>query len=333
MRADGESAAGIRHVVTTIAVIGAFHAVPPADELRAALPDDRIVAITAGDEFGPAVEAEVLLGSPNPERIRAFIASAPKLRWIHTFSAGVDRLLLPEIIERDGLTLTNNTGAYDVPIAEHVMAMLFAAAKGLPEHVTRQARHEWGRDVVRTELRDTTLVIVGLGSIGGELARLAAGIGMRVIGVRRDTSRSVPGVGRVVAAADLETVAREADYVVVTAALTPETKGLVSAEVLAALKPTAWVVNIARGPIVDEGALIAALRDRRIGGAALDVFDTEPLPADSPLWDLPNVILTPHVSGNSPRVRQRSLAFVVENVRRFKAGEPLLNVVDKKAGY
>jgi phosphoglycerate dehydrogenase-like enzyme len=127
--------------------------------------------------------------------------------------------------------------------------------------------------------------------------------------------------------------AREADYLAVTAPLTPQTKGMVSAEVLRALKPTAWVINIARGPIVDEAALAAALADKRIGGAALDVFDTEPLPATSPLWSLDNVIITPHISNSSPRLRARSLALVTENVRRFKAGEPLLNVVDRAAGY
>jgi phosphoglycerate dehydrogenase-like enzyme len=128
-------------------------------------------------------------------------------------------------------------------------------------------------------------------------------------------------------------VAREADYLAVTAALTPRTRGMVSAEVLRALRPTAWVINIARGPIVDEAALAAALQEKRIGGAALDVFETEPLPAASPLWSLENVILTPHVSNSSPMVRERSLALVAENVRRFKAGEPLLNVVDRAVGY
>ena len=118
-----------------------------------------------------------------------------------------------------------------------------------------------------------------------------------------------------------------------TAALTPQTRGMVSAVVLRSLKPTAWVINIARGPIVDEGALAVALAEKRIGGAALDVFDTEPLPAASPLWSLDNVILTPHVSGSSPRVRERSLALVTENVRRFKAGERLLNVIDRSVGY
>jgi phosphoglycerate dehydrogenase-like enzyme len=234
--------------------------------------------------------------------------------------------------------LTNNSGAYDVPIAEQVIAMIFAAAKRLPEHLAAQGRREWQREVPHAEVRDATLVILGLGSIGGELARLAGGVGMRVIGVRRDPtrrnrSRAAPGVDRIVPPDRFVEVAREADYLAVTAALTPQTRGMVSAEVLRALRPTAWVINIARGPIVDEAALAAALQEKRIGGAALDVFETEPLPAASPLWSLENVILTPHVSNSSPMVRERSLALVAENVRRFKAGEPLLNVVDRAVGY
>jgi phosphoglycerate dehydrogenase-like enzyme len=317
--------------VSTIAVFGSWASMPSADSLRAALPDDRVVAVQ-GEELGPATDAEAAFGGFSAERLRAVLVGTPTLRWVHTFSAGVDRHV-PVMAPYGRVLLTNNSGAYDVPIAEHVLAMIFAAAKRLPEHLGAQGRHEWQREVPHAEVRDATLVILGLGSIGGELARLAGGVGMRVIGIRRDASRPVLGVDRVVPADRFGEVAREADYLAVTAALTPQTRGMVSAEVLRALKPTAWMINIARGPIVDEAALAAVLADKRIGGAALDVFDTEPLPADSPLWSLDNVILTPHVSNSSPKVRERSLALVVENVRRFKAGEPLLNLVDRTAGY
>ena len=317
--------------MTTIAVLGSWAAQPSVDALRAALPGERIVEI-AGDDVDPAREADAAFGGFSLDRLRAIVTKAPRLRWIHTFSAGVDRLV-PELAAQPKIALTNNTGAYDVPIAEHVIAMIFAAAKRVPEHLAAQRRSEWQREVSHTDVRGTTLVILGMGSIGTELARLAAGLGMRVIGVRRDPSRPAPGALRVVAPERFAEVVREADYLAVTAALTPRTKGLVSAEIIATLKPTAWVINIARGPIVDEPALAAAVRERRIGGAALDVFDTEPLPATSPLWSLDNAILTPHVSNSSPTVRERSLALVVENVRRFKAGEPLLNLVDRAAGY
>jgi phosphoglycerate dehydrogenase-like enzyme len=321
--------------VTTIGVFGNWASAPSADMLRAALPDDRILAVQ-GEELGPAAEADAAFGGFGPERLRAVLAGSPKLRWVHTFSAGVDRHI-PELAHYERVVLTNNSGAYDVPIAEHVIAMIFAAAKRVPEHLAAQQRHEWQRETPHAEVRAATLVILGMGSIGSELARLASGVGMRVIGVRRDASRRDPNtpedVDRIVSTDRFAEVVPEADYLAVTAALTPQTRGLVSAEILRALKPTAWIINIARGPIVDEAALAAALQEKRIGGAALDVFETEPLPAASPLWSLDNAILTPHVSNSSPKVRERSLALVTENVRRFKAGEPLLNVVDRAAGY
>jgi len=317
--------------VTTIAVLGNWASQPTADALRAALPDDRIISVQ-GEDLVPAAEAEAAFGGFSAERLRAVVAATPKLRWVHTFSAGVDRHV-PELAGRDDVVLTNNTGAYDIPIAEHVIAMIFAAAKRMPEHLAAQRRSEWQREVPHAEVRGATLVILGMGSIGSELARLAGGVGMRVIGIRRDPSRPAPGVERVVAPERFAEVVREADYLAVTAALTPKTKGMVSAEVIGALKPTAWLINIARGPIVDEAALATALKERRIGGAALDVFETEPLPATSPLWTLDNAILTPHISNSSPKVRDRSLALVVENVRRFKAGGPLLNLVDRSIGY
>ena len=323
--------------MTTIAVFGNWASMPSADTLRAALPEERILAVQ-GEELGPAADADAAFGGFSAERLRAVLAGMPKLRWVHTFSAGVDRHV-PEMarIEYERVALTNNSGAYDVPIAEHVIAMIFAAAKRVPEHLAAQGRHEWQREMPHAELRGATLVILGMGSIGGELARLAGGVGMRVVGVRRDASRrdGTPpnGVDRIVSVDRFMEVVGEADYLAVTAALTPQTRGMVSAEVLRALKPTAWVINIARGPIVDEAALAAALAEKRIGGAALDVFDTEPLPAQSPLWSLDNAILTPHVSNSSPKVRERSLVLVVENVRRFKAGEPLLNLVDRARGY
>ena len=318
--------------MTTIAVLTSGWSAEPAAVARA-LPDDEVITVERGGSLAPVAHVEVGLIPPDAERARALLAAAPRLRWLHTISAGVERLLIPEIVDRADLVLTNNTGAYDVPIAEHVLAMLFAASKRVPEHLAAQARHDWQRDLGHTELRGSTLVILGLGSIGGELARLASGLGMRVLGVRRDPSRPVPGVERIVGTDRFADLVSEADYLAVTTALTPATRGLVSADVIARLRPHAWIVNIARGAIIDEPALIAALQERRIGGAALDVFAVEPLAAESPLWDLDNVIVTPHVSNSSPRVRERSLALVVENVRRYKAGEPLLNTVDRAAGY
>ncbi len=176
------------------------------------------------------------------------------------------------------------------------------------------------------------IAVFGAGSIGGEVVRLANAVGMRVIAVRR-SGAAVPGAARVVTPDALAAVAAEADYLVVAAPLTPATRGAVSRDVIGRLKPSAWVINIARGPIIDEPALIEALGAGRIGGAALDTFNAEPLPADNPLWKMPNVMITPHSSNRSPKARERTLALFVENVRRYKAGEPLLNQVNFEAGY
>jgi phosphoglycerate dehydrogenase-like enzyme len=195
------------------------------------------------------------------------------------------------------------------------MAFMHAAAKSLHRYRDNQTGRRW-QDQPQRELRGATVVVYGMGSIGGEVARLAGAAGMRVVGTRRTSGPS------------LESVIGEADYLAITAPLTSATRGAVSREIIARMKPTSWIVNIARGAIVDEDAMIEALRERRIAGAALDVFRTEPLPPDSPLWSLENVIVTPHTSGDSPQVAERTLTLFAENVRRYKAGEPLLNRVD-----
>jgi phosphoglycerate dehydrogenase-like enzyme len=318
--------------VTTIAVLGAFPSMP--EEVERAVPGDRVVRIARSGPFDTAADAEVALGAPHPDLIKEFLGRAPDLRWLHTVSAGVEHILIPEVTGRPGFTLTNNSGAFDVPIAEFVLATMLSAAKHLPDYQRMQHEARWGREHTHTELRDATLVVLGLGSIGGEVARLASGFGMNVIGVRRrlDLAR-IPGVSRVVPPERLADLAAEADFIAVTAPLTPATRGLVSRQVIARMKPTAWIVNIARGAIVDEPALLEALREKRIGGAAIDAWWTEPLPAESEWWSLPNVIVTPHASHSSPRVRERTLALFLENLRRWKAKEPLLNVVDLQAGY
>jgi len=299
--------------------------------LEAALDGDNVVLVNEEADLARARAAEVAFCGINQERAKKLLAATPKLRWFHTPAAGVDRLVeLPDFRERD-IALTNNSGSYDVQIAEHVMAFVFAASHRLHLYRDQQARRAW-EDQHHDELRDATMVVFGAGSIGGEVVKLASGVGMRVVAVRR-SGGSIPGARRVVTPDALSTVAAEADYLVVAAPLTPATRGAISREVLARMKPTAWVINIARGPIVDEPALIEALRSGRIGGAALDTFVREPLPPDSPLWELPNVIITPHASNSSPRVRERTLALFMENVRRFKAGEPLLNRVDLARGY
>lgn len=318
--------------MTTIAVLGWFPSMP--EDLERALPDDRVVRFDRRGPFDGADGIEIALGAPVGEGVRDFLSHAPRLRWLHTMSAGVERFLVPELIGRAGFTLTNNSGPYDIPIGEFVLATMLAAAKRLPHYQRAQDRAHWDQEQHLAELRGSTLVVLGMGSIGGEVARLACAFGMRVIGVRRRLDLpGIAGVAEVVPPERLADVAPDADFLAITAPLTPATRGLVSREVIARMKPTAWLVNIARGAIVDEAALLDALRAGRIGGAAIDAWWTEPLPPESGWWSLPNVIATPHVSNSSPRVRERTLALFLENLRRWKAGEPLLNVVDTRAGY
>ena len=276
-------------------------------------------------------DVEVGVGTNAGPRVRPFLDAAPRLRWYHTAGAGVDRLVvLPQFRER-GIVLTNNSGAMDLPIAEHVMGLVLSAAKRLHLYRDQQVRSEW-QEHRQDEIRGQTLLVYGLGSIGGEVARLASGLGFRVIGVRR-ASTPVPGVERLYPPEQLADAAAEADYLVVCTPLTPRTNASISRAVLARMKKTAWVVNIARGPIIDKDALSEALLAGTIGGAALDALWAEPFPSDDPLWKMPNVIITPHSSNSSPRVRERSVALFHENLRRYKAGEPLLNRVDLDAGY
>ncbi|TMC73517.1 MAG: D-2-hydroxyacid dehydrogenase [Chloroflexi bacterium] len=314
--------------MTNIVVWSAFRT--RADTVASQFPDDHVVGIADEEGLSQAADAEVAFGGNNPRRVRQLLDATPNLRWYHTVSAGVENMPFPELAKR-GIVLTNNSGSYDIQIAEHLMAFVFAASRQLHRYRDRQIAREW-KDEEQQELRDATIVVYGMGSIGGEIARLASAVGMRVIGVRRRATPQ-PGVSRVVPPERLSDVVGEADYLAIAAPLTAETKGAISRDVIARMKPTAWLLNIARGAIVDETALIDALREKRIAGAGLDVFVTEPLPPESPFWTLENVIMTPHRSGDSPRVEERTLALFGENLRRYKAGEPLLNRVDYTAGY
>lgn len=310
--------------VTRIALSLGFHSW--AHDLPQLLSPDQVITLPADGDLGAAAGADVAIGGPNPERFRSLLAAAPGLRWFHSLAAGVERIV-PEMGAHPDLVVTNNSGAYDVAIAEHVIATIFAAAKRLPTSFAAQGQHTWHEDPRSSDVRGSTLVILGMGSIGGELSKIAGALGMRVIGVRRSAAAGS------VAPERLAEVAAEADYLAVCAPLTTETRGMVGAEVLGRMKPTAWLINISRGAIVDEAALLAAVTERRIGGAAIDAWWTEPLPRDSEWWDLPNVILTPHTSFSSPSIRDRSIELIRENLRRFKSGEPLLNRVDPHLGY
>jgi len=296
-------------------------------------PDCRVIPLGPDGEVTEPLEgADVLFlrWGLSPEATRRLLARVPNLRWIHTISAGVDHLLFPELRESDAI-LTNASGVFNIPIAETVMAYILAVVKRLPEFWAHQREHRWEKLPLR-ELRGLTVGIVGMGDIGTEVARLCRAFGMRVLGLRR---RPAPSdlADEVLPPDRLQDLLARSDFVVIAVPLTAETRGMIGRAELAAMKPDAWLVNISRGAIVDEEALIEALRAGRIGGACLDVFTQEPLPPESPLWDMPNVIITPHNSWSSPHIEEREIALFLENLRRYVAGEPLLNVVDKQAGY
>lgn len=269
-----------------------------------------------------------------PEEFRA----GRRLRWLHTTAAGVGGLLIPEVVE-SAVIVTNSRGANSPAVAEHVMAGLLAFARKLPEAVHHQTQRLWDTVAIGAtgwplfELGGQTMGIVGLGSIGREVARRASAFGMRILGVKRDPSTGAEDAAWVGAPEDLPRLLSESDVVVVCAPLTRAVGTILSAARLAYMKPSAILINVSRGRVVDEVALADALRSNRIRGAILDVFAEEPLPTSSPLWDLPNVLLTSHYAGLSSSLWARALAILRENIRRLRAGEPLLNVVDKHRGY
>ncbi len=246
------------------------------------------------------------------------------MRWFHAFVAGLDHPVFRSIAER-GVTVTNSAGFNALPIAQYVLAMMLRHAKNIPAWEAAQRERAWRR-VESDELTGRTVGLIGLGSIGAHVARLAKAFEMRVLGMRRRQS-PVAHVDVLVPPSGLHQLLRESDYIVVAAPLSEETVGLLDAAAFAAMKPSAYLINVARGPIVVQDALIEALRSGRIAGAALDVFDEEPLSAQSPLWGLENVIITPHNASASPRSLQRGARTFIENLRRYAAGEPLEHVV------
>ena len=306
------------------------------------------------------------------------VAAAKKLRWIHSPAAAVHRLMIPELMASD-IMVTSAREVHGPVVAEHVMALVFALAKRLPSAMRCQASKQWGQALLWSErprpreLAGATLGIVGVGSIGREVARLASAVGMRVVAARKtvttegtekhggrtlttkDTKvhegeQEVPRLGlgpslgmtdrsemteieKVFGPDEIEEMLSQSDFVVLAAPVTPETKGMMNAARLAAMKRDAYLINVGRGALIDEAALVAALREGRIGGAALDVFEQEPLAQESPFWEMENVLITPHSAALTERLWDRHFELLSENLRRFQAGKPLRGSVDKGRGY
>ncbi len=268
---------------------------------------------------------------------REWFAHCRRLRWIQFLGAGIEGSLSPELLTSD-IVLTNASGVHAIPIAEHVLGMMLMFARVLHRCVRQQMHAEWNRDGFREQVRElhgATVGVVGLGAIGSAVAERAKALGMRVIATRRSMQSPPEYVDVLLPPHRLHDLLRESEYVVLCVPLTPETRGMIGEAELRQMRRDAILINIARGQVVDQSALIRTLQEGWIAGAGLDVFDPEPLPPDSPLWTMPNVIITPHVSGVNPHYGTRVGDIFVRNLHAFLAGDTasMVNVVDKQAGY
>ncbi|MDR1570133.1 MAG: D-2-hydroxyacid dehydrogenase [Oscillospiraceae bacterium] len=315
-----------------------FRAVPfdqsQLDALFGIVESAGYVPILCDPEASPDADAlarcAAMLGAFPPE----WLALAPNLKWLQASSAGIERYLSGGSL-RESATLTNASGAFGATIAEHMMACLLMFYRRMPLYMRHQSAREWIPEPANRTVDGSIVTIVGLGDLGESFARRIRPFGARVLGVRRDTANPPDFVDELYPVSELDRAIVNADAVALCLPDTPQTRGILSKERIRALKPGAVVINVGRGSAIDESALIDALQEGRLGGAALDVFQQEPLPNDSPLWDLDNVIITPHVSGRDYDPHNQEIIFNIfyDNLCRFVKGEPLKNIVDRARGY
>lgn len=321
--------------VGLLPILSARYRARDLERIAAAWPDGPLVLIGAdGRADGPLDAVEVLLAGALPtEHLERVVARTPRLRWIHSAAASVDRVVAAAR-SRPRLQITNARGVFSRPVAEYVVMMALAVSRRLPQLLELQRERTW-QPLEGRELGSMTVGVVGLGSLGGDVARSLAALGARVVAVRRDPAAGdVPAGVEVLGGAEaLPALLAASDIVVLAVPLTPTTDGLVGTDELAAMRPDAWLVNVSRPRVIDEPALLRALREGRIGGAVLDAFRDGPLPAGSPFYDLENVIITPNTSWSTDRVVDRTIGLFCENLERYRRGEPLVNVVDPAAGY
>ncbi len=310
--------------------------------LRAIDPEVELIPISpTGEHTGTLENVEVMYkffpdfqfaGAFGPDVLRQVLRDAPHLRWLHNGKAGVEDVLIPELVDSD-IILTNGAGAPKRPIAETVLGFILMDVKQSVGHLANQREARWQHQEHR-ELTGLTVAILGLGNIGLEVARLCRLLDMRVVGTKRNvTGTTLPNVDEVFPSSKQNDCVAQADFVVVAAALTPETRGMVNEGTFEAMRRDAAIINVSRGALVDQAALLGALNERRIRFAYLDVHDPEPLPSDNPLWRLPNVVITPHNSPVSQRIIENMTRIFIENFQRYREGQPLVNVVNKKTGY
>lgn len=306
-----------------------------ASRLKERFPAHDFVQLPSLENFAQQLEdADILIGyQMRPEQF----AHAHKLRYIHATTAAVHQLLFPEMVASQ-VRITNSAEIHGAVVAEHAMAVIFALAKSIPAAVRHQLDSNWGQQQIWNEtppreIAAATLGIIGLGKIGNELARMAKALAMRVLAVRDHPERGAGNADVVYGANDFERLLKESEYIVLAAPLTRKTATLFNDKVFSQMRPDAFFINVSRGALVDEAALARALKQKKIAGASLDVFTSEPLPADSPLWKLENLLITPHTAALTDKLWERHLARITENLRRYFAGQSLLGQVDKTKGY
>ena len=276
-------------------------------------------------------DAEALAGFPR-DLAEISLAFAPRLKWIHSFSAGMEKVLTPELKASD-VIVSNSSGVHAIPIAEYVLACIFIFAKKFYQSFQNQQEKRWQALDGMTEIRDATVLVVGLGRIGTEIAKVTAGSGMYVIAIDRSAKGKPEFVQELYSTEQMEQVLPKADYVVLSLPATVETHHLFDMEKFRIMKKSAVLINIGRGELIHEQELIEALRQNVIAGAALDVMEIEPLPHDSPLWKMENVVITPHHSSHTKKRMDRTVDLFCENIQAYLRGEQLSNFVDKQKGY
>jgi phosphoglycerate dehydrogenase-like enzyme len=280
-------------------------------------------------------DTDVLIGwAIAPEQF----LTAPRLKWIHSPAAAVHQLMFPELVRSD-VIITNSGDVHGPVVAEHAVAVLLALAKRLPQAMHYQRKRQWAQELLwqqqprPREISGATVMVVGMGSIGREFTARAKALGMRVLAVRENPAKGPGGADEVYGPSQVGSVLPQADYVLLCTPLTPSTTGLINAARLGRMKPDSYLINVGRGSLVHEAALVEALQKGTIAGAALDVFGQEPLPLDSPFWALENVLITPHTAAVTDRLWNRHYQLIAENLSRFLAGRELLNLIDKRRGY
>jgi D-2-hydroxyacid dehydrogenase (NADP+) len=312
---------------------------PPADmgqRMGARFPEMRIVHLSDANRIEKEIaDADIFMGYTLAADL---LAGASKLKWIHAVSAGVTQFMYPELRERD-VILTNATTVHCVPIAQHILGMLVALARRFPDSLRYQRQARWAQNELWTapvkprELSGQIVLFIGFGAIGRETARLLRPLDMRIWAATRSGRADEELAERVLPSSKVHDVLPEADFVVIAAPDTPQTRNMIGERELAMMKNSAYLINVARGTLIDEPALIAVLQKKLIAGAALDVTVKEPLPAESPLWKLDNAFITPHVSGATENTWEREEELIAENLKRWFTGRDLLNIVDLSRGY